>query len=708
MSAAPAALGVLRPGDRVVFDGASHTVVGLSGTCVRLAGDGGGDTLIALAHLQSAPDFALGSAGPVSRLLPLGLLDAVPAPALERARWWERHIVEVETGLGPDTDVDGVPRPAYDSGVHTLAAREEAKAAELRALGEQVSRATVRRQRKAYHQAGLWGLVDHRRTRISTPTGRVDPRVVVAARAAIAEQTSASTGTRGRVQRRVEQLLAAEHGPGSVALPPKSTFYRLLATLEGGRHTFGAATTRRSLANRPDGPFGTARAVRPGELVQIDTTPLDVMAVLDDGVSGRVELTMLVDMGTRTICSGVLRPHGTKAVDAALLLARAVVPEPMRPGWPEALRMRASRLPHLDLTAVDARLAEAAAKPVIVPETIVCDRGTVYLSETFLGACARLGISVQPAHPYTPTDKPVVERTFSSINTLFCQYVAGYTGRDVTRRGRDVDAQAVWSIGELQDLFDQWVLAGWQPRPHDGLRHPDLARTALSPNEMYAAQVAAAGYLPLALSGADYLELLPVTWRRITAEGIRLGYLTYDSAELNPYRGQPSPFTTKGGRWEVHYDPYDLSRVWLRPAPGQDWITVAWIHHGQVAAPFADFTLRHVRRLLATRKQGQDQVDIAAALSDLLDRASSGPSEGDLAARRVVAKTRAAAANPVRHPGQPGIIAPIESAPPADGVGDYVDDDDIEDGAESGPDRPMAAVIPFGVFDARAEAKRFW
>lgn len=703
MTGAAAARGVLRPGDRVVFDGAEYTVVGLSGTSVRLAGADGSATVIALAHLQAAADFTVPCAGPPVRLPALGLLDAVPQPVLERARWWECHIIEVETGRLPNTDADGAPRPSYDPAAHTLAQREEAKAAELRALGERVSRATIRRQRSAYHAAGLWGLVDHRRTRISAPAGRVDARVVAAARQAMAEETSASTGTRGRLRWRVEHLLAAEHGPGCVAMPPKTTFYRLLAALEGGQHTFGAATTRRSLANRPDAPFGSVCAARPGELVQIDTTPLDVMAVLDDGVTGRVELTMLVDLATRTICSGVLRPHGTKAVDAALLLARAVVPELMRPCWPEALRMRASRLPYLELAAVDARLADAAAKPVIVPETIVCDRGAVYLSETFLGACARLGISVQPAHPYTPTDKAVVERTFSSINTLFCQYVAGYTGRDVTRRGRDVEEQAVWSMGELQDLFDQWVLTGWQPRPHDGLRHPDLPRTQLSPNEMYAALVAAAGYLPLALTGQDYLELLPVAWRRITAEGIQLGYLTYDAPALNPYRGQHSPITTKGGRWEVHYDPYDLSRVWLRPHQDQNWITAPWIHHGQVAAPFADFTLRHVRRLLATRGQGEDQIDIAAALANLLDRADAGP-DADRVSRRVVAKTRAAAATSPRHPAMPDATATIDSSPLAqagDDSGDNIHDD-------QDPDQPIAAVIPFGVFDARAEAERFW
>jgi hypothetical protein len=59
--------------------------------------------------------------------------------------------------------------------------------------------------------------------------------------------------------------LAREHGPDAVVLPPRTTFHRLVTALDAGRHTFGAATTRRSLANRPSGPFGTLTAARPGE-----------------------------------------------------------------------------------------------------------------------------------------------------------------------------------------------------------------------------------------------------------------------------------------------------------------------------------------------------------------------------------------------------------------------------------------------------------
>jgi len=174
--------------------------------------------------------------------------------------------------------------------------------------------------------------------------------------------------------------------------------------------------------------------------VQIDSTPLDVLVLAGSGVAVRADLTIAVDVATRTICAAVLRPVGTKAVDAALLLARTLVPEPMRPGWSTALRMAASRLPRARLVDIDARMELAAARPVIVPDTIVIDHGRVFVSETFTRACERLGISVQPCRPGTPTDKAVVEATFASINSLFCQHVAAYTGPNPTRRGDHVEA----------------------------------------------------------------------------------------------------------------------------------------------------------------------------------------------------------------------------------------------------------------------------
>jgi hypothetical protein len=197
---------------------------------------------------------------------------------------------------------------------------------------------------------------------------RADVRLVEAVREVIAEQTDASTGTRSRLMRRVVKRVEEIHGPGVVPLPGRTTFYELVDRLAAGKHTFGSAVTRRQMANRPGGVFTPTFAARPGEQVQIDSTPTDVMEVLDDGVPVRADLTIAVDVATRTIGAAVLRPVGTKAVDAALLLAKMLVPEPMRPGWANALRLSASRMPHARLVDIDTRMREAAARPVIVPD----------------------------------------------------------------------------------------------------------------------------------------------------------------------------------------------------------------------------------------------------------------------------------------------------------------------------------------------------
>lgn len=675
--------GALRVGERVRFDGRAHTVVGLAGTTVRLLDDHGGAALVLFSHLMASEGFELlDSRSDAAPMPPFGLLDTVPEPALRRARFWERHLIEVETGLPPDAPEGAAPRPEYDPRWRTVAERVSAKAAELSAAGTSASERTVHRQRVSWRDQGLWGLVDRRVTRISSPVGRTDERVVTAIMEVLAAQEPASTGTRSRVQRNVERLILERHGEEAVPMPSRATFYRLVNALSEGRHSFGAATSRRSQARRPQAPFTPTMAARPGEVIQIDTTPLDVLAILDDGVTGRIELSIAIDVATRTICAAILRPAGTKAVDAALLLARVLVPEPMRPGWADALRMSASLIPHARLMSIDARLEHAAAKPVIVPDTIVIDRGRVFVSETFINACQSLGVSLQPARPATPTDKGVVERTFSSINTLFCQHVAGYVGSNVTRRGQDVEA--VWTIRELADLFDEWLIACWQSRPHEGLRSPFLPDKEMSPNEAYALLVARAGHLPVCLTGEDYLELLPVEWRKINDYGIRLDHRTYDCRELGPYRRQPSGMDSKGGLWEVHYDPYDLSHVWVRDTRAGGWITVPWTRLGLVSAPFADFTWRHARSLLAARNgDDTDENAIAVAVESLLQRAETGPD------RRIAARTRAAAAMPLRPASadtDPTTATPIEPEPQ--------------------DETPLAQVIPFGVFDAFTDGSR--
>jgi hypothetical protein len=612
----------------------------LQGLQVQLVGDDGAVAAVLLPHLLSDAHFGVEGQAPPGVVGPLALLDTLPEPAREAALAWERHVREVETG--EPAEAAGPVRPEYDPGRRTVAEREAAKAAELTAAGQATSVATVRRMRARYRERGVWGLVDQRATKGRSPLGRADGRVVEAIVAVLDANKDRSTGTLTRLRTQVGWVLEERFGPKTVPVPPESTFNRLARALAEPRGLLGSALQRRNRASRPQPPFTPTVALRPGELVMMDSTPLDVLVVLDDGVVGRCELTIALDVATRTIAAAVLRPVGSSMVDAAVLLAQMATPLAMRPGWDQALAMRRSVIPYERLVPLDERLEHAAARPVIMPETVVVDQGKVFVSTSFVAACGSLGISLQPVPPANGPAKGGVERTFETINTQFCQYVAGYTGSNVTQRGGSVAEEACWTLPQLQDLLDEWIVAGWQHRPHEGLRHPMMPKRTLSPNQMWAALIGVTGYVPVPLSGNDYIELLPVRWQAITDSGIRFDYRTYDGKVLNDCRGQRSRHTAQDGRWEVHHNPYDPTRIWVR-LPDIGFVEVPWIHATEVTLPFTDFTWNHIRKTIQrTTDREEHELELARALNALLKRASAGhgtPRERTVAARAAASAT---------------------------------------------------------------------
>ena len=147
---------VLRPGDWVHFDGGEHQVVALTGTSVRLCSSDGAQMVVLATHLMSAPDFGVIDAAPPPQMTPFGLLDTLPAPVLAAAREWERHIVEITTGVAPE----GIARPEYDPAARTQIERDRAKAAELAAAGRPLGVRTLQRMRAATPSkvCGAWSI----------------------------------------------------------------------------------------------------------------------------------------------------------------------------------------------------------------------------------------------------------------------------------------------------------------------------------------------------------------------------------------------------------------------------------------------------------------------------------------------------------------------------------------------------------------------
>ncbi|MBT2407695.1 MULTISPECIES: Mu transposase C-terminal domain-containing protein [unclassified Streptomyces] len=706
---------VLAVGGHVVFESRTWQVVGLRGKEVRLVDEQGTVATLLANYLFAAADFALVGTAVPAPVPQWGLFATVPPREQERALAWQRHILEVETGL-PAADKGRAPRPEYDPRARTLAQREQAKAEELTALGfGNVARTTVQRMRLSYRAQGLWGLVDHRTTRTSSRTGRNDERVIAAVLEAMRRQHGRSQGTVKGLRQLTVQILEEAHGPGTVKMPAHATFYRLANALADPHERPGT----------PARPYTPTRVLRAGEQVMLDTTRLDVLAVFDNGTTGRPELTIALDVASRSILAAVLRPAGTKAVDAALLLAEMATPHPMRPIWPDALHLSRAPVPYDLLLDADTRLHHAAARPVAVPETVVVDRGRVFVSEAFLAAAETLGISVQPAPPRQPAAKGPVERTFGSINTLLCQHIAGHTGSDPTRRGRGAESEAMWTVPQLQDILDQWITTGWQNRPHQGLRHPTMPATALTPNEMWGSLLGTCGHVPLPLTSRDYVELLPVRWKRITERGIRIDHRTYDHHTLNPHRGRPSGITAQQGRWEVHHNPHDHRQIWVRLPDGQ-FTTVPWIHTDHVHAPFGDDLWQHLKTTVERRgDRDRHEADLAQALDDLLRRVRTGTAttrEQHLAARHAPAalphhhnpaSPDTAGARP-----EPGTHSPLPRPRPATTATRADTPHDQDHGGQTAdslddtdPDEDEDEVLEylpgagFGLYDARKEAE---
>lgn len=614
-------------GSQVLFDGELAQVVEFDGRSVALRDAGGAYRSVGLAEFaaraRSLDPVPHEPADPA--LVLASLTEDEREQLVERAR----HVREVLTGYAagyPDAARPEEPRRPYAPGT-ALMARYGAKAAELG-----VSVRTVKYWVAAYRDGGEAALADDRVRRRGEV--KVDPRWDAALRAEMKAAVYESTLPRAVLIERTATRVIAEHGEGVVVLPAQATAYRRLTQLSKGTNAVsGSAKGRRSIAERPVGVYGRLRATRPGEYLILDTQDLDVFAM--EPVTCRwvrTQLTVAQDLFDRQIVGLKVTPVSTKAIDVAGVLFEAVTGSGSgRPslgplhGVPD----------HLVFTEDG---VEGAAQVWCPPETLVVDHGKAFLSAHVIGVCARLGISIQPAQPRKPTDKPTVERFFKSLRERLIARLPGYKGPDIHSRGLNVEEQAFFFLHELEDAIRDWIVTDYHQGDHDGLTVAEWPNLALSPNEMHTIGVAKAGLLRLPVAPELVFEFLAVKWRTVQHYGVEIDGLRYNGDGLEGYRNAKSPYGgVEAGKWPIRINPDDVRFAYFQDPDDGSWRRLDWEHAAMLGTPFSAEAAAYARVLAA---RDDRLIDRDQALSEVLGRWSAGE-VADRRERRMAARLSA-------------------------------------------------------------------
>jgi transposase InsO family protein len=495
----------------------------------------------------------------------------------------------------------------------------ERHAAKARELG--VGERTLRRWVSQFENKGEAGLVDSRL--IEGRRSKVDPRWEQACAVIMKRKIKDSTLTAGAMLRLVNDHLDEQYGEGKVPRPSKATAYRHLTRLAKGTNALkGSAKGRRSIDERPPRPYGRLRAMRPGEYAILDTQNLDVFAV--EPVTCRwvpVQLTVVQDLFTRCITGLRVTPVSTKAVDVAGVLYESMVPRPAPRGWPPEAYWGYHGIPrHFVFTENQPELLPGV--PICPPETIIIDHGKAFLSAHVISVCTRLGITIQPAQPKKPTDKPTVERFFKTLREGLIQYLPAYKGPDVYSRGEKVEDAAFLFIHELEDIIREWVALVYHRVKNEGLCIPEWPYLDLSPNEIYEAGVEKAGFLRVPASPGlvyDFLEMAP---RTIQHYGVEIRGLRYWGNALRGHVDERSPYGgVLNGKWPIRVNPDDVRWAYFQEPADGSWHRLEWEHAPMIGTPFSSEAARYARRLATIENQLPDK---EKALSQLLARWETG------------------------------------------------------------------------------------
>lgn len=190
---------------------------------------------------------------------------------------------------------------------------------------------------------------------------------------------------------------------------------------------------------------------------EMDATPADWLLLDEDGKKRRYTVSVIIDVWSRRIMIVVSRTPKTQTHCFALRLALLA--------WG-------------------------------VPKQIVTDNGADYLSEHFQAVIDRLGVDHKVCNPFSPEEKPFVERCIGTLNHSILELLPNFAGHNVAdrkaiearqsfadrlmKKGEVVDFSEMADIdgAQMQELINKWNTGVYEQRSHGTLGVSPFAKAA--------------------------------------------------------------------------------------------------------------------------------------------------------------------------------------------------------------------------------------
>jgi transposase InsO family protein len=506
--------------------------------------------------------------------------------AKEAAERKAEHVRELQTGYRSGDDHDalpGEPRPEFDPRVvRTIGKRRAAKARQLK-----VSTRTLQRWEKRYRRGGVVALTHRTQLapRVSFPG--VDPRWTASFRAVVKKALKETTPPT-KVLIEAATLNAPDAKP-----PSRATAYAMFKEFKEGTGLDLISKTRASINARTGKRLPLRTVSYPGEIVQLDTTTLDVFCV--DPAGGkpyRPELTVAIDQYTRCILAMVIA-RKTSAEHVATLMAEVIQPRPLNPDWPGNPAWPYHGVPYSMQYTSHTEDGELIG-PAVTPETIVVDNGKVFTGWDMKGIAGLVGFSVEATRPGSGFSKGQVERFFGTMARAALARLLGYTGGHVSSTLGDPAGQAHYTPDEVLEYLRQWVATDYHLTKQQDLFAPGTEFGNHSPFEMYALGMETQGVLRAPVDVDLRYRILPIEPRKVTHGPLRIRNRKYNSPILQEFEGSRSTFPD--GKWPIHWDANDRTAVWLEDND-HGFHRIPWTESAKTPAPMTDEVVKVVDAL---------------------------------------------------------------------------------------------------------------